>query len=189
MISDINSRHNSIFPLCQLLLFYPDLLGGISDIYLLAFFIRAHLYAYRNNCSPAVARTENHNRSYFLSGPPPPFFSQGPSLHRCFTVDITELRGDKEAEKNNNRPIDPHFTNLGGMGEIHLQVWSRLLIGPRQAFFLFFLGTRSAAEGPDWCHFLSNVAFQTSSVDVYLKSCATVSKNLGDKWISTQSTY
>lgn len=142
---------------------------------------------------PCCGTHRNHNRSYFLSGfffSPPPhfFFSQGPSLHRCFTVDITELRGDKEAEKNNNRPIDPHFTNLGGMGEIHLQVWSRLLIGPRQAFFLFFLGTRSAAEGPDWCHFLSNDAFQTNSVDVYLKSCATVSKNLRDKWISNQCT-
>lgn len=67
-----------------------------------------------------VDTRRDHNSSYFLSG-----FFPGPSSLRHFTVDITELCGDKEAAKNNNRPIDPHFTNLGGMGEIYLQAWNR----------------------------------------------------------------
>lgn len=68
----------------------------------------------------SVDMHRDHNSCYFLSGF---FFSPltGPSAFCHFTVDITELCGDKETEKNNNRPIDPHFTNLGGMGEIHLQ--------------------------------------------------------------------
>lgn len=69
-----------------------------------------------------VGTHRDHNSSYFLSGF---FFFQGPGSLCHFTVDITELCGDKETEKNNNRPIDPHFTNLGGMGEIHLQGWNR----------------------------------------------------------------
>lgn len=89
----------------------------------------------------------DHNSSYFLSG----FFFSGPSSLRHFTVDITELCGDKEVEKNNNRPIDPHFTNLGGMGEIHLQARNRPADWASTGFLLG--NSESAAEGPDCCHF------------------------------------
>lgn len=93
-----------------------------------------------------VDTRRDHNSSYFLSG-----FFPGPGSLRHFTVDITELCGDKEAEKNNNRPIDPHFTNLGGMGEIHLQAWNRTADWASTGFLLGNSG--SAAEGPDCCHF------------------------------------
>lgn len=99
----------------------------------------------------ALLRVETHrdyNSSYFLSGL---FFPPWPGSLRHFTVDITELREDKEAEKNNNRPIDPHFTNLGGMGEIHLQDWNRPADWASIGFLLGNSG--SAAEGPDCCHF------------------------------------
>lgn len=67
-----------------------------------------------------VDTRRDHNSSYFLSVFFV-FFPPGTSSLCHFAIDITELCGDKEAEKNNNRPTDPHFTNLGGMGEIHLQ--------------------------------------------------------------------
>lgn len=55
------------------------------------------------------------------------------SLSLCLsTVDITELCGDKEAEKNNNRPIDPYFTNFGGVGgKSTYMPGTERLIGPQ----------------------------------------------------------
>lgn len=116
----INFRLNSIFSAAL----FISTCWGISGIYLFPLFIWVHIHAQWNNCSPVESRHthRDHNSSYFLSGF---FFFQGPSSCRHFTVDIAELCGDKEAEKNNNRPIDPHFTNFGDMGEIHLQAWSR----------------------------------------------------------------
>lgn len=95
-----------------------------------------------------VVTHRNHNSSYFSLG----LFFIAPGSFTYFTVDITELCGDKEAEKkNNNRPIDPHFTNLGGMGEIHLQGWNRPADWPTIGFVLGNSG--NAAEGLDCCHF------------------------------------
>lgn len=106
---------------------------------------------------------KNHNSSYFLSGLFLPLFSSSSTTTSSvasflchFTVDITELCGDKEAGKNNNRPIDPHFTNLGGRREIHLQGWNRAADRASMGFLLEKSG--SAAQGPDSCSFLSEHA-------------------------------
>lgn len=46
-----------------------QLVGGISDIYLLPFFIWVHVHAHWNNCSPAECRhAQLHDSCYFLSG-------------------------------------------------------------------------------------------------------------------------
>lgn len=73
----------------------------------------------------ALLRVEtyrDHNSSYFLSV----FFCSRAQLSPVTSL-LTSRNyvGIKRQRKNNNRPVDPHFTNLGGMGEIHLHPWYR----------------------------------------------------------------
>lgn len=189
----INFRLNSIFSaaLCQLLLFHFDLLGDKWYLPLSILHMGMHpcpLEQLQPCCEQK--HTQDHDSSYF-----PSFFSlfHAPSSLCHFAVDITELCRDKEAEKNNNRPIDPYFTNLGGMGEIHLQGWNR----PADwASIGFLLGSsRSTAEGPDcchfwvrmflwWCRFTSNLLYASG-----LKQTPDCIWNQRENWISVRRSY
>lgn len=120
-------------------------------------------------------------------------FSMLPAHSVTLLLTSQSYVGIKRQRKNNNRPIDPYFTNLGGMGEIHLQGWNR----PADwASIGFLLGSsRSAAEGPDychfwvrmflwWCRFTSNLLYASG-----LKQTPDCIWNQRENWISVRRSY
>lgn len=110
-----SSLGNIASVLWEALPFLSDLLRWMRDIYLSSIFHTSTVYANWSKCIPAEARTG------IIRAVTPPTPSPGASSLCHFAVDMAVLRRDKETEKNNNRPIDPHFTKLGEMGEIHFQ--------------------------------------------------------------------